>query len=73
MRTRTQRLDARREIMGGVNDHDTTLVEAMMELCATLDDLGERVAESSDETRKAVDQLAADVGWLLKQTKQAAR
>jgi hypothetical protein len=64
MRTRTQRLDARREIMKGVNDHDTTMVEAILELCDTLDDLGERFADAHDETRKAIDGLADQFGKL---------
>jgi hypothetical protein len=58
MRTRTERMKARQEVMTGVNDHDTTIVEAIMELCATLDDLGERLAESSDESRKSLDAVS---------------
>ena len=30
MRTQTQRREARDEVMQGVNDHDATLVEALM-------------------------------------------
>jgi hypothetical protein len=60
MRTRTQRQEARREIMKGVNDHDTTLVEAILELCDTLDDVAERLADASDETRKSVERLSDD-------------
>ena len=69
MRTRTERMEARREVMHGVNDHDTTTVEAILELCATLDDLGERLAESNDEVRKSLDQMS-DLG---RHMKQAAR
>jgi hypothetical protein len=61
MRTRTQRQEARREIMKGVNDHDTTLVEAILELCDTLDDVAERLADASDETRKSVERLSDDL------------
>lgn len=68
MRTRTERQEARREIMHGVNDNDTTLVEAIMELCRTIDDASERLADAHDETRKAIDALSDDVGKQLKQT-----
>jgi hypothetical protein len=68
MRTRTERGEARRDVMNGVDDRDVTLCQAMMELCRTLDDVAERLAESNDETRKALDQLADDLGRHLRQT-----
>jgi hypothetical protein len=68
MRTRTERSEARRDVMNGVDDRDVTLCQAMMELCRTLDDVAERLAESNDETRKALDQLADDLGRHLRQT-----
>jgi hypothetical protein len=71
MRTRTQRLDARREVMHGVNDHDTTMVEAILELCATLDDLGERLAESSDESRKSLDAVSDLLATALTKARSA--
>ena len=67
MRTRTERSEARRDVMNGVDDRDVTLCQAMMELCRTLDDVAERLAESNDETRKALDQLADDLGRHLRQ------
>ena len=69
MRTRTQRIDARTDVMTGVNDHDTTLCQALMELCATIDDAAERTAEAHEETRKAIDQLG---DALTKGLRQAA-
>jgi hypothetical protein len=68
MRTRTERSEARRDVMNGVDDHDVTLCQAIMELCRTLDDVAERLAESNDETRKSLDQLADDLGRHLRQT-----
>jgi hypothetical protein len=56
MRTRTQRLDARRDVMEGVGDHDVTIVQALMEVCRTIDDASERIAEAYDNTRQAIDQ-----------------
>ena len=73
MRTRTQRQEARREIMQGVSDHDTTLVEAIIELCDTLDDVAERLADASDETRKSVERLSDDLTKQLKQEAWVAR
>ena len=64
MRTRIERIEDRHEIMKGVNDHDTTLVEAILELCKTLDELGERLAAAQDEVRKAIDALADEFGKL---------
>lgn len=60
MRTRTERNEARLEIMHGVNDHDTTVVEAIMELCRTLDELGERMAAAHHETFEAIERLSAE-------------
>jgi hypothetical protein len=68
MRTRTERSEARRDVMNGVDDRDVTLCQAIMELCRTLDDVAERLAESNDETRKSLDQLADDLGRHLRQT-----
>jgi hypothetical protein len=70
MRTRSERMAARHDVMAGVNDHDTTLVEAVMELCRTLDDLAERLETANDETRKAIDGLRDD---LSRHAKQAAQ
>ena len=66
MRTRTQREEARREIMQGVNDADATIVEAVLELCRSLDDTAERLEAASEETRKAVERLSDDFGKHLK-------
>jgi hypothetical protein len=60
MRTLTERLETRREIMAGVNDHDTTVVEAILELCRTLDELGERTAAAHHETSEAIERLSAE-------------
>lgn len=66
MRTRTERTEARRDVMDGVGDHDVTLCQAIMELCRTLDDVAERLAAANDETRKALDQLSDDLGKTLR-------
>ena len=66
MRTRTQREEARHEIMQGVNDADSTIVEAVLELCRSLDDTAERLEAASEETRKAVERLSDDFGRHLK-------
>jgi hypothetical protein len=66
MRTRTERIEARRDVMSGVGDHDVTMVQAILELCSTLDDLGERLVDSNDETRKALDALAADIAKTIR-------
>lgn len=71
MRTRTERMEARRDVMQGVNDHDVTVCQAILELCRTLDDAAERLAETNDETRKAIDQLSDDLGRRLKQATAA--
>jgi hypothetical protein len=68
MRTRTERMDERRDVMAGANDQDVALCHALMELCRTIDDASERIAEAHDETRKAIDQMSDDVGRHLKQT-----
>ena len=61
MRTRAERIEARRDVMEGVGDTDVTVVQAILELCATIDDASERIADAQDETRKAIDQFNADV------------
>lgn len=71
MRTRTERMEARRDVMQGVNDHDVTVCQAILELCRTLDDAAEQLAETNDETRKAIDQLSDDLGRRLKQATAA--
>jgi|HubBroStandDraft_6_1064221.scaffolds.fasta_scaffold498310_3 hypothetical protein len=68
MRTPSQRADARREIMAGVNDHDTTLCEALMELATTIDEASQRIADAHRETARAIDAMTDDVGKQLKQT-----
>jgi hypothetical protein len=68
MRTRTERTEDRRDVMAGVNDHDVTLCQVLLELCSTIDDASERIAAAHDETRKSLDQLADDLGRHLKQT-----
>jgi hypothetical protein len=70
MRTRAERMEARRDVMQGVDDRDVTVCQAIMELCRTLDDVAERLETSTDETRKAIDQLSDEVG---KAVKAAAR
>jgi hypothetical protein len=68
MRTRSQRIDARADAMDGVNDRDATIVQAILELCATIDDASERVAEAHDETRQAIERMSDAVERLLKQS-----
>jgi predicted transcriptional regulator len=63
-------MEARRDVMQGVDDRDVTVCQAIMELCRTLDDVAERLETSTDETRKAIDQLSDEVG---KAVKAAAR
>ncbi len=58
MRTRTERLEARADIMEGANDHDVTLCQALMEVCRTIEEASERIAAAHDETRLAIDGLA---------------
>jgi hypoxanthine-guanine phosphoribosyltransferase len=70
MRTRAERMEARRDVMQGVDDRDVTVCQAIMELCRTLDDVAERLETSTDETRKAIVQLSDEVG---KAVKAAAR
>jgi hypothetical protein len=66
MRTRTERIEARRDVMEGVGDHDVTLCQALIEVCRTIDDASERIADAHDETRKAIDQLTDDLAKHLK-------
>ena len=73
MRTRTQREEARREIMQGVNDADSTIVEAVLELCRSLDDTAERLEAASEETRNAVERLSDDFGKHLKSEARVVR
>jgi hypothetical protein len=54
--------------MEGVNDHDATIVQAILELCATVDDASERTAEAYDETRQAIERMGDAVERLLKQS-----
>jgi methyl-accepting chemotaxis protein len=61
MRTRTERIEARGDVMHGANDHDVTLCQAVLELCQTIDDAAERLADASDELRKSIDQLNDDL------------
>jgi predicted transcriptional regulator len=63
-------MEARRDVMQGVDDRDVTVCQAIMELCRTLDDVAERLETSTDETRKAIDHLSDEVG---KAVKAAAR
>ena len=60
MRTQTQRREARDEVMQGVNDHDATLVEALMEVCRHIDDASERIAAAHAETAAAIERLCAE-------------
>jgi predicted transcriptional regulator len=66
MRTRSERMAARQDVMHGVNDHDVTVCQAILELCRTLDDVAERLETANDETRKAIDQLSDEVGKAVK-------
>lgn len=68
MRTRTERMEARHDVMEGVSDRDVTIVQALLELCRTIDDASERIAEAHDETRKAIDAMSDGIGRQLKQT-----
>jgi hypothetical protein len=68
MRSRTERMEARHDVMEGVGDHDVTLVQALMEVCRTIDDAAERIAEAHEETRKSIDQMSDDMGRHMKQT-----
>jgi hypothetical protein len=67
MRTRTERLEARHDLMEGTGDHDVTIVQALVEVCRTIDDNAERLAESHDELRKAIEQLGSDLDKVLRQ------
>jgi hypothetical protein len=60
MRTLTERREARDEVMKGVNDHDVTLVEAVMELCRHIDDASERIAAAHAATAAAIERLCAE-------------
>jgi hypothetical protein len=68
MRTRTQRMEDRRDVMHGVNDHDTTLCQAILELCSTIDDASERLADAQDEMRKVIEAMSDAVNRQLKQS-----
>jgi hypothetical protein len=61
MRTPSQRLADRREVMQGVNDSDATICEAILELCRTLDDASERAVEAQVDLRQTIEQLSADL------------
>ena len=58
MRTLAEREEARREIMQGVNDHDTTIVEAIMELCRHIDDASQTMAAAHRATCAAIERLS---------------
>ena len=60
MRTLTERREARAEVMQGVNDHDVTLIEAIMELCRHIDDASERIAAAHAATAAAIERLCAE-------------
>jgi hypothetical protein len=60
MRTRAQRIDARTDVMEGVDSRDTTIVEAILELCATIDDAAERVSESQAATGAALERFVLE-------------
>ena len=72
MRTRTQRIQDRastRPILmqePAVMLTHATIVEAVLELCRSLDDTAERLEAASEETRKAVERLSDDFGKHLK-------
>jgi hypothetical protein len=61
MRTLSERLADRKELMEGVSDHDVTICEAILELCRTLDDAGELVASEQKRLREALDQVGAEM------------
>jgi hypothetical protein len=54
--------------MEGVNDRDVTVVEAILELCRTLDEASTRIAAAHNETARAIDLMSDDVGRQLKQS-----
>ena len=71
MRTRAQRIQDRASFLTKPYEEPAVmLAHAISELCYSIDDMGERIAEAHDETRKAIDQLSAAIG---KQLKEAAR
>ena len=53
MRTRAQRIDARTDVMEGVDDRDSTICQAIIELCATIDDAAERIADAAERIVEA--------------------
>jgi hypothetical protein len=65
MRTLAQRIEARREVKQGANDSDCTLIEALVELCTTMDDAAQTIAAAvamaQDETRRSLDTLRDEV------------
>ena len=62
MRTRAQRIEDRASILTGLNEEPAVmLAQAVSELCYSIDDVGERIDEAHEETRKAIDQLSADI------------
>jgi hypothetical protein len=73
MRTRTERMEDRRDVMEGVADHDVTLCQALIEVCRTIDDASERIADAHNETRLALERMSDAVERQLKQTAEALR
>ena len=60
MRTRTQRIEDR----AGIDEHE--LGEAALEICRTIDDAAERLADKLDELEKFTRALDALIGALSK-------
>lgn len=57
MRTPTERMEARRDVMAGTNDHDVTIAQAILELCTTIEEASERIAAAHGETARSIDAM----------------
>jgi hypothetical protein len=68
MRTRPERMEDRRDVMAGANDQDVAICQALMELCRTVDDAVERIADAHDEIRKVIEAMSDAVNRQLKQS-----
>ena len=61
MRTRAQRIQDRASFLTKPYEEPAVmLAHAISELCYSIDDVGERIVEAHNETRKAIDQLSAE-------------
>jgi hypothetical protein len=69
MRSRSERIQDRASFLTPPYEEPAVLLaHAIVELCHTVDDASERIAEAQGETRRAIDQLSDDLGKHLKQS-----